>query len=76
MRELVGEMLAELRLSPLLGGYRGRPVVDQNAVADLALAVADCLLAHPRLAELEVNPAFAYEDRIIAVDVRGLLRDI
>lgn len=75
-RELVGEMLAELRLSPLLGGYRGRPIVDQNAVADLALAVADCLLAHPRLAELEVNPAFAYEDRIIAVDVRGVLRDI
>jgi hypothetical protein len=40
------------------------------------LAVTECLLAHPELSVIEVNPLFTYEDRAVSVDVAGYLRDI
>lgn len=66
-------MLEELRVAALLRGWRGRPPADRDAVADLVLALARCALAHPDVAELELNPVFVYADRAVAVDVRAIL---
>ncbi len=69
------EMLDELRTAALLRGHRGRPPANREAVADLALGLARCALAHPEIAELEANPVFAYPDGALAVDVRAFLSD-
>lgn len=61
-------MAGELRGSRLLTGHRGRPAIDLEAVVRTALAVAEILLDDPALAEIELNPVFAYADRIVAVD--------
>jgi hypothetical protein len=37
------------------------------------LALAACMEAHPELAEIELNPVFAYPEGAVAVDVRGFL---
>jgi acetyltransferase len=70
------EMLDEIRVARLLNGYRGRPAANRDALADLILGVAACALSHPEIAELEINPAFAYEDRVVALDVRAFLRAV
>ncbi len=45
-------------------------------MATAILAVAACLLAHPELSVIEVNPLFAYENRAVSVNVAGYLREI
>ncbi len=75
-REDVFEMLEEIKLAPILRGYRGRPGANREALAHVILGVAACLLAHPEIEELEVNPVFAYPDRAVVVDSRAFLHDL
>ncbi len=65
--------LDELRSAPLLRGFRGGEAPDLESVVELALALGECLLDNPQLADLEANPVFAYADRALALDVRALL---
>ena len=65
--------LDELKVRALLEGARGRPAVNAERVVDAALAVARCLLGHPEIAEVEVNPLFVYLDRVAPVDARVVL---
>jgi acetate---CoA ligase (ADP-forming) len=66
-------MLDELRIAPLLRGWRGAPPIDAHAVADSALALLACADAHADITELELNPVFAYADGAVAVDVRAVV---
>lgn len=68
-------MLDEIRMAPVLHGYRGRPRADRDALADIALALGACLLSNPELEAVELNPVFAYAERAVAVDVRATLHD-
>jgi len=70
------DMIRSLRISPLLSGYRGEEGVDLGAVEQLCLGLADVLLAHPRLREIELNPVFAYASKALAVDALAVLADI
>lgn len=70
------ELLAQLRLWPLLQGARGRPPADVDAAAD-AIARVSWLAADlgPRLIELDVNPLVvrAAGEGVVAVDGRASL---
>jgi succinyl-CoA synthetase beta subunit len=56
-REEVVEAIASLKIARLLGGYRGKPKGDVNAVVAAALALQAFALDNAcRLLELEVNP--------------------
>jgi acetyl-CoA synthetase (ADP-forming) len=66
-------MLSELRIRPVLAGVRGAPAADLGAIAAVARAVAECILAVPDMAEIEINPLFAYADRAEAIDARVIL---
>lgn len=72
-RAEAARLLDELRTAELLRGWRGRPAVDREALVDLMLALADCALANPDIAEIELNPVFAYPDKAVAVDARAYL---
>ncbi len=67
------EMLSELRMYGLLTGARGRERAHVDSIVAAMRAVADCLLAHEDVAEVEVNPLFAYADRAVPVDARVFL---
>lgn len=69
------KLLRNLRLAPLLQGYRGRPALDFAAVSRVIADVSQ-LAANlgPRLAELEINPLFATDDRVLVGDAHALLR--
>ena len=66
-------MIGELRTSPLLAGSRGRPPVDLAGIIQAAEAVAGCVMAWSDIAEVEVNPLFAYGDRAAPADARVVL---
>jgi acetate---CoA ligase (ADP-forming) len=71
-REILA-MLDELRMGPLLRGYRGRPAVKRRMLADLMLGLSRFAIDHPDIDEVEANPIFVYRDRAVAVDVRAFL---
>lgn len=66
-------MLDEVRVGSFLHGFRGGSAVDPELVVDVLLGLARCALEHQEIAEIEVNPLFAYPDRVVAVDVRAYL---
>jgi len=69
-REDVREMIASLRLAPLLEGWRGAPRSDVEALIDMAKRVADLgLAADGALIELDLNPVIVQPSGAIAVDV-------
>src|SRR5262249_18817896 len=63
-------MLRELRLEPLLGGYRGGTPVDRDALVGTIVAVSDLVVTVPEIAELDLNPVFASEHGCWAADGR------
>ncbi len=72
-------MVSSFKGAVLLGGFRGQPPVDVDALIELLLAVAgpDGLAEQlgERLVELECNPAIATPGGAIAVDARLITRE-
>jgi acyl-CoA synthetase (NDP forming) len=52
----VRDMLTEIRVARLLGGFRGAPPADIDALVDLVLRVADLVTGWPEGASLDLNP--------------------
>lgn len=63
----VAKALRQLRLWPLLDGYRGKPRADVAAVVDAVLAVQG-MLDDSALQEVEINPLMACQTGAVAVD--------
>lgn len=62
------DMLARLRCAPLLRGWRGRPAVDIDALAELVRTVSVLIAVSPAISELELNPVRVGPDGPVAVD--------
>lgn len=70
------EMLAELRATSLLDGYRGQAAVDRRALARAIVAIADAALDFgPALETLEINPLLASGATVEALDALALWSD-
>ena len=73
-RDEIDRMLDELRLAPLLSGYRGR-AVDREGLCDYLVAFAD-LVARlgDRLVECDINPLCYSAGRWLALDAKMVIR--
>ncbi len=67
------EMVHEVRGLPLLQGYRGAPPADLGAIEAMLLRLSAFMEAHADVAEVDLNPVFAYSDGAVAVDARIVL---
>jgi acyl-CoA synthetase (NDP forming) len=71
------EMLAELKMAPILRGARGRAGVDLGRIRDALLALGGedgLFLQHSaRIREFDLNPLIAHPDGLVAVDCRIVL---
>ncbi|HEY6498779.1 MAG TPA: acetate--CoA ligase family protein [Streptosporangiaceae bacterium] len=63
-------MLSSLRGAAVLGGLRGSPPVHLGFVAETIVAIGDLMVAHPEIAELDLNPVLAGPAGCVAVDWR------
>ncbi len=67
------QMIHEIKGFPLLEGYRGSDPADLEQLQALLMKVSSFIEGHPEIAELDLNPVFAYKDGAIAVDARIVL---
>ena len=69
------QIVREIRGFPVLEGVRGQAGADLDALEAMILQVSAFAEAHPEVAELDLNPVFAYPDGAIAVDARVVLAE-
>ena len=67
------EMIREIKGYPVLEGYRGQKPVNIAALEDLIVKVSQFVEENPQIKELDLNPVFAYPDKVVAVDARIIL---
>lgn len=75
-RDEIQEMLKETKAYTLLRGYRGAKPYDINALVDVIARMARLALDYPEIAEMEINPIFAYEEGVSALDVKVTLSEL
>jgi acetyltransferase len=66
----IAEMIAETKAYSLMKGYRGDNPVDILAVSEAIRRLAVLATDFPEITEIDINPVFAYEDGIAALDVK------
>ena len=66
----VNEMVNETKAGELLRGYRGDAPKDMDAVKETIGRVAQLARDFEEIEELDINPFFAYEDGVAALDVK------
>ncbi|WP_419738717.1 acetate--CoA ligase family protein [Ruegeria sp.] len=61
--------LGKLKIAPLLGGYRGQPAADMDAIVAAVEAVQAYVMQNAdTLGEVEINPLLCTPDKAVAVD--------
>ena len=74
-RDEARRMLEEVKGAALLGGVRGRPKVDRNALVDVIMKVQRMAMdLNAELAELDINPLAALPDRAVALDALAVAK--
>ncbi|WP_340820181.1 acetate--CoA ligase family protein [Methanolobus sp. WCC4] len=68
-------MMEDVRGYPLLTGYRGSKPVDREMLASVIVKLSDIITKIEVIREIEINPLFAYEDGVMAVDARVILEE-
>ena len=63
-------MIQRLKSYPLFKGVRNIPAINEDAFADIIVALSDLVDNYPQIEELDINPLKASGDKIIAVDAR------
>ncbi|WP_427910033.1 acetate--CoA ligase alpha subunit [Pelotomaculum propionicicum] len=66
----IKEMISETKAYTLLKGYRGDKPVDLEAVSKVIRRVAMLAVDFPEIMEIDINPVFAYEHGVAALDVK------
>jgi acetyltransferase len=69
-RMLAREMISRTRVARLLAGYRDHPPARLDAIGDVLVALSQMLADLPELVELDINPLWADDQGVIALDAR------
>ncbi|TEB16692.1 succinyl-CoA synthetase subunit alpha [Pelotomaculum sp. FP] len=66
----IKEMVAETKAYSLMKGFRGGKPVDIDAVCEAIRRLAMLAIDFPEIMDIDVNPIFAYERGLAALDVK------
>lgn len=72
--EVARSMIEDLKMASILGAFRGQSPVDQTALAQILVGLGDLAIAHPEIAEVDVNPLLVVGADPIAVDALIVFR--
>ncbi len=65
----IAEVLASLKVSRLLDGFRGASAIDRSALISELQRLSDFMISHAHtLSEVEINPLFVSGSNVVAVD--------
>jgi acetyltransferase len=68
-------MISEIRSAALLGGYRGEPPVNKEAIVALLLTVSEIIESYPEIHEIDLNPVIVRPGGLSIVDARVILKE-
>jgi acetyl-CoA synthetase (ADP-forming) len=68
------EMIHEIKGFPLLDGFRGKPKADIDAIVDVLMKISEFVIENEEIYEMDLNPVFIYEDGLVCVDARIILK--
>jgi acetyltransferase len=68
------DLIDRTKVSRLMAGYRDFPPVDRDALAALLIRVAQMISDHAEIAELDINPLYADDQGMLALDARMVIR--
>ncbi|HOW86074.1 MAG TPA: GNAT family N-acetyltransferase [Candidatus Aminicenantes bacterium] len=69
---LARRMIEELRMRPLLHGYRGRPAAAVDKLVEALVRLSYLAADFPEVAALDINPLLVTADGVVALDARVL----
>jgi len=72
---LARRMLEQLKIWPLLQGYRGRQPVDLDRLIEVIIRLSYLAADYPQIRELDINPLLVSGDRLIVLDARMILAE-
>ncbi len=64
------EMINSIKMAPLLKGVRGQKGIFIKGAVEILERISQLVSDVPAIQELDLNPLFAFEDKIVAVDAR------
>jgi acetyltransferase len=67
---LARDLIDRTRVARLLKGYRDRPPSDVKAIIKVLLALQDIAIDLPEVKELDINPLWANDQGVLALDAR------
>lgn len=69
-------MVNGIKGAKILQGYRGKPVMDTEALEQSLVSLSDMVMDHPEIHELDINPLMVYEkgQGAIVADCRIILK--
>jgi acetyltransferase len=67
---LAKDLISRTRISRLLTGYRDRRPADEEAIVNTLLALQDIAIDLPEVKELDINPLWADDRGVMALDAR------
>ncbi len=69
-RREMESMISETKASMLLRGFRGEQPADVEALIDVIGRVGQLVTDFPEITEMDINPIFAYEKGVSALDIK------
>lgn len=72
---IIADLIYQTRVSKLLGAFRHLPAVSIPAIHQILRRLSEMVCELPRIHELDINPLFADEQGVAAVDVRIVIDD-
>jgi acetyltransferase len=67
---LSNELISRTRVAKLLAGYRDRPPADLDAIRLTLIQVSQLIIDMPEVVELDINPLYADDKGVLALDAR------
>ena len=67
---LARRMLEDLKIWPLLNGYRGKPPVFLDKLIETMIRISYLAADYPEIAELDINPLLVSPEGVMALDAR------
>jgi len=67
------EMIKEIKGYKILEGIRGNKPANIKAIENMLMNVSNLVMKKPDIKELDINPLFAYNNKVVAGDVRILV---
>jgi len=75
-RDVAMLQMQRTRIWKLLQGYRGQAPANLEAIADVLVRLGELIVAHPQIAELDINPLVADAHGVVALDARVAVESV